>query len=221
MTEQHDGHECRELLPQRLARITERHRGAEEERNTDRERDQRHHSGQSIAKLAHRAGYERPAAICEHCGAEDRGDPHRARQRGRRVSDQLRQHVSPDQDGDRQRERNPELPTKHRRAVTGMPVVRVVFVHDGARQRGMVAMPIVRMAVENVRADRCRLAGVVQTRVVLMMMHRVLGRSAMTFAHSQARPAPRRCLRARARKTVLPGACGGSDSKAPFACSAT
>ena len=130
MTEQHDGHECRKLLPQRLARITERHRGAEEERNTDRERDQRHHSGQSIAKLAHRAGYERPAAICEHCGAEDRGDPHRARQRGRRVSDQRRQHVSPDQDGDRQRERNPELPTKHRRAVTGMPVVRafVAFI---------------------------------------------------------------------------------------------
>src|SRR5207237_1372728 len=110
---------------------------------------------------------------------------------------------------------------KHRCAVTGMPVVRVVFVHDGARQRGMVAMPIVRMAVENVRADRCRLASVVRTRVMLMMMHRVPDRSAMTFAHSQARPAPRRCLRARARTTVLLEACGGSDSKAPFACSAT
>ena len=122
--EQHDGDERRQLLPQRHARIAERHDHAEDERDGDRQRDERHHPGQAIAELSHRALDEDPSAVDEDRGAEDGRNPVRTREGRRRISAGVLEHVAPDERGDRQQQRDPELVSKCRGAVASMRVVR-------------------------------------------------------------------------------------------------
>ena len=78
VTEQHDRHQRRQLIPQRHPGKAEPHGDAEEERDGDRQRDERHHPRQPVLQLPPRALDEDPAAVEEDHRGEDGADPVRA-----------------------------------------------------------------------------------------------------------------------------------------------
>ena len=66
MAEQHDGDERGQFPPQGLSGIAEGHRETEDERHRNRQRDQRHHPGQSIAQFPESTFHEHRAAVQVH-----------------------------------------------------------------------------------------------------------------------------------------------------------
>jgi len=123
VAQQHDRHQRRQLLPERHAGVAESDGRTEPERDSDRESDQRHHTGQAILQLAPGALEENQAAVHEDRGPEEWGNPALPRHNGGRIPQDLRQHVSPDERGDRQRQRDPELVAEHGHAVPRVFVV--------------------------------------------------------------------------------------------------
>src|SRR5258708_11390948 len=127
MAEQHDRNERGQLLPERHARKAERHGETEHERDGDGERDQRHHPGQTGAKLSDRSLDEWRPTVQEHRRPEHGGDPLRSRKCWCRVVKRPLEHVAPDERRNGQRERDPELVAEHRDAVAGVFVVPSVL----------------------------------------------------------------------------------------------
>ena len=123
VAEQHDRDEGGELPPDLDVEPAERARPARDERDQDRERDQRHHPGRPVAQLANRAAQEWDAAVAEHDRAEDRRDPLRARERGRRVAEPLLRIGAPDDDRNGQEQAEPEPVAEHRDGMAGVAVV--------------------------------------------------------------------------------------------------
>ena len=76
------------------------------------------------------------AAVDEHGGAEDERESSASPGAWRREPDRAREHVAPDERGDRQQQRDPELVAEHRDAVAGVLVVTGMRWCDGARVRG-------------------------------------------------------------------------------------
>ena len=142
VAEQHDGDERGQLPPERRAREAERDRGAEDKRDRDRERDQRHHPRRAVAKLARRPPDEHPPAVEEDDRAEDGGDVLRAGEHRRCVAEPLLEQVAPDQRRDREQQREPELRAEH------LDAVPLVLVVSGVGLVGRVrARPVRRRAV--------------------------------------------------------------------------
>src|SRR4029453_157109 len=95
-------------------RESEGNRETEHERHTDRERDQRHHSWQTIANLADGAFDEHPAAITEDQRSEDRRNPPRGGEpAGRLETEPVLNHRRPDERRYRQQQSAPELLAEH------------------------------------------------------------------------------------------------------------
>src|SRR6185312_7054915 len=123
VTEQHDGYKRRQFFPEWHAWKAKYHRQAECERDTDRERNQRHHAGQAIPDLADGTRKKWCSAVQEHRAAEYRRNPPRTRNARRRVSERILKHVAPDQRRKREQERQQEPVAEHGHAVTGVFVV--------------------------------------------------------------------------------------------------
>ena len=124
VAEHHDGDQGGQLPPEIGAREAERHREAEHERDRDGQRDERHHAGPAIGQLAGGAPDEHPAAVGEDERAEHGGDPaRRGRAAPRLVAEPVLDHRRPDDGGDRQQERAPELAAEHLHRVPRVPVV--------------------------------------------------------------------------------------------------
>ena len=143
VTEHHDGDERRQLPPEIRAGEADRDGEAEYESDADRQRDERHHSRQSSADLADGALDEHPATVGEHQCAEDRRNPPcRRSSSGSLVPEPVLDHWRPDDRGDRQKQRAPELLAEHLDRMTGVLVVTrgsivdvVRSVHTGRRRR--------------------------------------------------------------------------------------
>src|SRR5512145_3157430 len=67
-------------------------------------------------------------AVDEDCGAEQCGNPTGAGERRCRVTERPLKHVSPDERGEREEERDPKPVAEHRDGVSGMAVVPAVCI---------------------------------------------------------------------------------------------
>ena len=97
VAEQHDGDQRRELFPKRHARKAKRHDHAEDERDTDREGDERHHARQLIVDFAHGALQKRCPSVDEQHRPEHRRNQRAAGEGWWCRSERAGQHVAPDE----------------------------------------------------------------------------------------------------------------------------
>ena len=125
MAEQHDDDEERELPPEVEVETADAETGGEarRERHGDRERDQQHHPRLARAGLAHTTAQERPAAVEEDHGAEDRRDP--GGSSGEGVADQVGDHPAERDHRDREQQVPPE-PLAELLDVVAMPAMPAV-----------------------------------------------------------------------------------------------
>ena len=147
VAEQHDRHQRRQLPPQVQALDNaERDQRAVKEGDGDRKRDQRHHARQAISQLVVSAADERRAAVEVHDRAEHRRDVRRPRELWCGVVEPMLDHPAPDQSGDGQQQREPELVAEARHAVAGMLVVPGMDVTFSTRA-GMRRLLAVRLMI--------------------------------------------------------------------------